>query len=98
MISEVFGVSSVFRIGGDEFLMVLQGSALEDSDELLARLESKCATTFIGESCETPISIAVGFAKFDPSKDLRFEDVFKRADYEMYANKRKLKKGRNSEE
>lgn len=38
-----------------------------------------------------PLKIAIGFARFDPSKDMCFADVFKRADDAMYENKRKIK-------
>ena len=37
------------------------------------------------------LSIAKGFAKYDPAKDKQFVDVFNRADEEMYKNKRKMK-------
>jgi GGDEF domain-containing protein len=43
------------------------------------------------ETGETSISIARGFAMFDPDKDLCFNDVFKRADNAMYEDKRKSK-------
>jgi predicted nucleotidyltransferase len=33
----------------------------------------------------------MGFSRFDPDKDLRFIDVFKRADYQMYENKKQMK-------
>ena len=48
--------------------------------------------TFIEEMSEIPISIARGFARFEPEQDLHFNDVFKRADNAMYENKRKNKK------
>lgn len=92
VISNVFKRSPVFRIGGDEFLAVLQHKDLEDCEKLFAQLDLECAKTRIEEKGEIPISIARGFAMFDADKDLRFNDVFKRADNAMYENKRKNKK------
>jgi diguanylate cyclase (GGDEF)-like protein len=92
-ISDVFKRSPVFRIGGDEFLAVLQYRDLEDCEELLKRLDAICANTFIKETGNTPISIASGFAMFEADRDRCLNDVFKRADKAMYKNKRKIKEG-----
>jgi predicted signal transduction protein with EAL and GGDEF domain len=43
------------------------------------------------ENVRFPISIAKGFSVFNPEKDTQFSDVFERADYEMYKNKRTMK-------
>ena len=91
VISDVFKRSPVFRIGGDEFLAILRHRDLEDCEKLFAQFDLECAKTFIEEMGEIPISIARGFARFEPEQDLRFNDVFKRADNAMYENKRKNK-------
>jgi GGDEF domain-containing protein len=64
---------------------------LEHRKKLFAKLDSECANTRIEETGNSPISIARGFARFNPDSDQRFHDVFKRADDAMYENKRKLK-------
>lgn len=92
VISDIFKRSPVFRIGGDEFLAVLQHRDLKDCEKLFAQLDLECAKARIEEKVEIPISIARGFAVFDLEKDLRFNDVFRRADNAMYENKRKIKK------
>ena len=43
------------------------------------------------DNVKLPISIAKGFAEFDPQKDTQFSDVFERADSEMYKNKKIMK-------
>ena len=91
LISDVFKRSPVFRIGGDEFVVVLRNKDLEEHKELFARLDSLCANTIIEEKGKIFISIARGFALFDKDKDFCFADVFKRADNAMYENKRKSK-------
>ena len=92
VISDVFKRSPVFRIGGDEFLAVLQHGDLDDCEELFVRLDTVCGNTVIEEMKTTSISIARGFAMFETNKDVCFNDVFKRADNAMYENKRKNKK------
>lgn len=90
IISDVFKRSPVFRIGGDEFLVVLQNQDLENRDELFALLNFRCKNTFIAD-IKDPIRIAIGFSCFEHGKDLQFADVFKRADVAMYENKRLTK-------
>ena len=91
VISDVFKRSPVFRIGGDEFLAVLRHGDLEDCEKLFIQLDLECANTFVEKKSKIPISIARGFARFDSDKDMHFNDVFNRADYAMYENKRKSK-------
>ena len=92
IISEIFKRSPVFRIGGDEFLVVLRNKDLVEWEKLFEKFETRCKTTFIEkENAKIPVSIACGFAKFDFEEDSCFADVFKRADDAMYENKRKMK-------
>jgi diguanylate cyclase (GGDEF)-like protein len=95
IIADVFKRSPVFRIGGDEFLVVLQNKDLENCDELLVLLDDKCQNTFVADMQE-PIRIAIGFSRFERGKDLQFADVFKRADNAMYENKRHMKSDKSS--
>lgn len=92
VISDTFKRSPVFRIGGDEFLVVLQNHDLENREELFAQFDVECAKARIEGNGEKTISIARGFALFESDKDFCFNDVFKRADNAMYENKRKIKK------
>ena len=92
IISDTFKRSPVFRIGGDEFLVVLQNSDLENYETLFKQLHLNCENTFVqADDVKIPIRIAIGFARFDSEKDSRFADVFKRADDAMYENKTKIK-------
>ena len=92
IISEVFKRSPVFRIGGDEFVVILQNNDFENRERLFVKFDSDCSSTFIEEGDEKiPIRIACGFAKFDSEEDMNFTDVFRRADDAMYENKRKTK-------
>ena len=95
IISDIFKRSPVFRIGGDEFVVILQNKDLEDRDTLFAKFEETCANTFVeAGAVKLPISIAQGFTMFDPETDTQFSDVFHRADDIMYQNKKNMKLAR----
>ncbi|MBQ1186871.1 MAG: diguanylate cyclase [Clostridia bacterium] len=92
VISDVFKRSPVFRIGGDEFLVVLQNRDLENHEKLFEEFSENCANTFIEEeNAKIPLRVARGFARYNASEDAQFLDVFKRADDAMYENKLKTK-------
>ena len=92
IISDTFKRSPVFRIGGDEFLVILQNRDLEEQDTLFEKFESDYANTFVeAGNAKLPISIAKGFSTFDPATDTQFSDVFNRADDQMYQNKKNMK-------
>ena len=92
LISDAFKRSPVFRIGGDEFIVILQNRDLENYEELCAKLDEECANMYIETDEENiPISVARGFAEYDPATDEDFSDVFNRADDAMYENKNRMK-------
>ena len=92
IICDTFKKSPVFRIGGDEFCVILQNRDLTDIKMLFERFDAECATTYIDkDNVRIPISIAKGFAEFDSDRDTQFSDVFERADSEMYKNKKIMK-------
>ena len=90
MICEVFQKSRVYRIGGDEFVVYLTGEEYEIREELLENLRRESYAN--GRSRSGPV-IATGLAVYEPASDAKFSDVFKRADLEMYVNKKVLKSG-----
>ena len=92
VISSIFKRSPVFRIGGDEFLVILQNRDLEEYKELLKKFDEECLNELVITDKENiPVSIAKGFARYDFKKDSCFIDVFNRADDAMYENKREIK-------
>lgn len=94
IISNVFAKSPVFRIGGDEFAAVLQDEELDEMGSLLEMFELQCKKRYIttADGNNLRIWVASGVAVYDPAKDKSFNDVFKRADADMYVKKRKMKK------
>lgn len=96
IVCDIFKRSPVFRIGGDEFVVLLEGHDLNSHAELLARLdETFAATPFPMKDGGIPCRIARGWAVFDPAKDKAYNDVFVRADERMYEHKRHLKARQN---
>ena len=92
IISDTFKRSPVFRIGGDEFVVILQNRDLEEREALFEKFEAECAISFIeADEASIPVRIAKGFAEFDPATDSSFSDVFDRADDAMYKNKKNMK-------
>ncbi len=91
LICRIFHHSPVFRIGGDEFAVVLRGQDFENRTGLIASLRRQVEENIrIGEG---PV-VASGLAEFQPVSDRTVEDVFNRADTHMYAEKTRLKEMR----
>lgn len=91
IICKVFQHSPVFRIGGDEFAVILEKADYEHYPELLQRLEEEIDSYNTGARPDTRISIARGIAVYNSMTDLVFANVFKRADDAMYQNKATMK-------
>ena len=88
LVCDIFTHSPVFRIGGDEFVVFIRGGDYACKDELFGKLRAR-----VLENRATPgrAVVASGISAYDPSKDKRVAEVFKRADNMMYENKRDLK-------
>ena len=88
LICDIFDHSPVFRVGGDEFVVVLDGRDFDMREQLLAKLREESLAN--KRSRSGPV-VACGMAFFDRDSDDSFEAVYKRADMEMYENKNELK-------
>ena len=88
MICEVFEGSSVYRVGGDEFAVILTGDDFDNREQLLEMLKKESETN--GRFRSGPV-VACGMAKYNPGVDRSFQEVYNRADGRMYANKAELK-------
>ncbi len=95
IICKVFKHSPVFRMGGDEFAVILENEDYMDRDALLEQFDKTAET--VNEAAAEPweeVHISKGFAVFAPSEDSAVTDVMQRADKLMYENKRERKKQR----
>lgn len=92
ILTEIFQSSVIFRIGGDEFAVILLNEDYERYRTLLQQMDDACATACVSTGAHSiPVSVARGIARFDPSIDRTYEDVFAKADYAMYSNKEECK-------
>lgn len=87
IICSTFNLSPVFRVGGDEFVAVVQGQDYDNLDKLV----SEIAEINRKNSKENKAVVACGTARYNGERNVAA--VFERADYEMYKNKRLLKSG-----
>lgn len=85
LICDVFKHSPVFRVGGDEFVVVAQGSDYENVEALTRKIR-ECN---IWNDQNNELILACGYAKYNKEKNVSL--VFSRADHEMYKNKREIK-------
>lgn len=93
IISGVFQpYGTCYRIGGDEFSVIIQNGWKCNPEELknllIARAEQYKKNLSSGN---IKIKIAQGYAYFDPNKDKDLEDTMRRADAAMYAEKAQMK-------
>ena len=87
IICNTFKHSPVFRIGGDEFAVILKGQDYEHRKELMQLL----STTLQEHLHDGVVLLAAGISEFEPERDMRVQDVFERADNLMYENKERCK-------
>ncbi len=87
MICRVFAHSPVFRIGGDEFAVILTGGDYENRHTLVKTLRDQVRNNISSGG----VIIASGLADYFNGHDKDFKSVFDRADQAMYANKKELK-------
>ncbi len=82
-----FAHSPVYRIGGDEFAVILEGADYTNRDALLESLENQMAENVQ----QGKTAIAFGCSLFNPLQDKTVKDVFDRADDIMYHRKAMMK-------
>ena len=92
MIKQVFLSSPVFRVGGDEFLIIAEGKELEHCAENVDLIRENMRLTCEDKTLEPweQVSTAFGIAVFERAADANTESVFRRADAAMYEEKKKM--------
>ena len=96
-ISDVFKRSPVYRVGGDEFYIILRHEDFHNLEFLISRFDK--VIDDINSTADVPweeVSLSKGFATYDPAKDNIVQKIMQRADIKMYENKRERKKCRET--
>ena len=92
-ICTIYAHSPVYRIGGDEFVVILENTDYKFRNELFEALSTTVEGYSMRTDCEPwqKISLAAGMSVFIPGTDSNIDSVFKRADKLMYENKQHMK-------
>ena len=93
LLCDIFDHSPVFRVGGDEFAILLRGKDYINRKELMQELRSQVRENL--KSGEGPI-LASGIAEYTHGTDSMVSEIFERADREMYEDKVSLKREEGS--
>ncbi|MGN0384860.1 MAG: diguanylate cyclase [Lachnospiraceae bacterium] len=88
-ICRVFRNSPVFRIGGDEFVVILRGEDYRNKESLLQHFADNMSREKLDITPFCELSVAFGMATKEA--DESFEEVFRQADREMYRKKKEMK-------
>lgn len=90
----IFKSSRMFHIGGDEFLVIVEGEDLEKFDETMERFDKAMLYSLVEfEGIKLIFSVARGYKVRD--KEKIYKDVLQVADGLMYDNKKYLKEKYN---
>jgi diguanylate cyclase (GGDEF)-like protein len=92
IIENVFGnIGKCYRMGGDEFCVLLRGTALEECKKQIVRLKKKVEEHNERFPDEFPVQIACGYEIYNKETDYDFGDTLRRADKMMYHEKFMMK-------
>ena len=92
-ICSVFQHSPVFRIGGDEFSVILMNEDYYNREELVHKFK-KMADNISGSAKNKweQVNVSMGIAEYEPENDSSVADIVRRADKHMYEDKQSRKK------
>ena len=86
LICKHFKHGAVFRVGGDEFTVVLNDNGFESLNETLDGINKVIEENII----EDKVVVAIGYSTITED-DKEVHDIFERADKMMYERKKQLK-------
>lgn len=92
LIYDAFGsVGKCYRMGGDEFCVLLKEVSLKKCENLVKKLQKETEIWNSETKEKFQIQIACGYAQFDEDMDYDLGDTLRRADKMMYHEKFKMK-------
>lgn len=90
LLRSIFPNSPIYRIGGDEFILLPQEEELVEIEGKLAKLEAEVSGRSEAPLWTDRLSVAWGKANFIQGLDTSFDSVFQRAEQAMYERKRQM--------
>lgn len=96
IITKIFEQSPVFRIGSDDFVVVLKDTDLLNIEKLCREFENTIKEIKNNSELEDweKISAAISYTVFDPFLDANFESTLKRAENELNKKKKEMRTAR----
>ena len=96
IVCSIFKHSPVFRIGGDQFVIILRNEDFTEAEGLIVEYYSQIMKNQNDETLQPweRISASLGVALFDEDKDKTIEDVVKRAENYMKEDKDRTRESR----
>ena len=92
LIVKTFKNSNVYRLGGDEFTVILEDEDYQNREKLEKQFRKECEEISKKAKNEwDKVSVSVGVASYNPKKNKNVREVSIRADQLMYENKRERK-------
>lgn len=89
-ICRCYSHSPVFRVGGDEFVAILLGDDYAERENLSRRFAENMQDVQVEAEESIDLSIAHGMAEY-PKDGTQFEEIFRKADEQMYLEKKRMK-------
>lgn len=97
LLCKTFGEEHIYRIGGDEFVAVVQDDDLATLEESLGKLDAAMSQSNDVRNLQAEdepwktVSLAYGCVRYDSAKHADVIQVFQQADAAMYVMKRAMK-------
>jgi len=89
---KVWDEDSIYRVGGDEFAVILQNSVASQYQDDIKTFDGEVDKfNKANDKYDIEIQIAIGMAVYNKGRDDNFNDVFRRADNFMYEDKARKK-------
>lgn len=93
LICHIFQHSPVFRIGGDEFSVILKNEDYQNREKLSEQFRQRAEEiSASAENSWEEVHTSMGIAVYDSRNDQSVNDTVRRADRRMYENKNRRKK------